>query len=102
MLALRPVQLSDLPQLQQLARDSLVGVTSPPDDTGRLREKILDSCASFETAVQSPGAENYFFVLADLASGKLTEIGIASCRERGCQYVKISVVDEALKKKKLT
>lgn len=72
MLALRPVQLTDLPQLQQLARDSLVGVTSLPDDAECLREKILDSCASFETDVQSPGGENYFFVLQDLASGRLT------------------------------
>jgi arginine N-succinyltransferase len=71
MLALRPVQLSDLPQLQQLARDSLVGVTSLPDDTDRLREKILGSCASFEADVQAPGGENYFFVLQNLASGHL-------------------------------
>ncbi len=60
MLALRPVQLTDLPQLQQLARDSLVGVTSLPDDTARLEEKILDSCASFEADVQAPGAQTYF------------------------------------------
>lgn len=71
MLALRPVQLADLPQLQQLARDSLVGVTSLPDDTRRLEEKILDSCASFAADAQGPGAENYFFVLQDLASGRL-------------------------------
>lgn len=71
MLALRPVQLSDLPQLQQLARDSLLGVTSLPDDTERLREKIFDSCASFEADVQRPGGENYFFVLQDLTSGRL-------------------------------
>jgi arginine N-succinyltransferase len=71
MLALRPVQLSDLQQLQQLARDSLVGVTSLPDDTECLREKILDSCASFDADVQSPGGENYFFVLQDLVSGRL-------------------------------
>jgi arginine N-succinyltransferase len=71
MLALRPVQLSDLPQLQQLARDSLVGVTSLPDDTERLREKILGSCASFESNVQKPGGENYFFVLQDMDSGRL-------------------------------
>ena len=71
MLALRPVQLADLPQLQQLARDSLVGVTSLPDDTRRLEEKILDSCASFAADAQEPGAENYFFVLQDLASGRL-------------------------------
>ena len=48
MLVLRPVELTDLPQLQRLARESLVGVTSLPDDTERLRERILDSCASFE------------------------------------------------------
>jgi len=71
MLALRPVQPSDLPQLQQLVRDSLVGVTSLPDDTERLREKIHDSCASFEADVQTPGAENYFFVLQDLSTGRL-------------------------------
>jgi len=71
MLALRPVQLSDLPQLQQLARDSLVGVTSLPDDTERLRERVLDSCASLATDVQSPGGENYFFVLQNLDSGRL-------------------------------
>ncbi|MGN8277539.1 arginine N-succinyltransferase [Pseudomonas sp. SMN5] len=76
MLALRPVQLTDLPQLQQLARDSLVGVTSLPDDTERLREKILDSCASFEADVQVAGGENYFFVLQDLVSGRL-----AGCSE---------------------
>jgi arginine N-succinyltransferase len=72
MLALRPVELTDLPQLQQLARNSLVGVTSLADDAGRLREKILDSCASFDAQVQRPGGESYFFVLQDLASGRLT------------------------------
>ena len=40
MLVLRPVEITDLPQLQQLARDSLVGVTSLPDDSERLRGKI--------------------------------------------------------------
>jgi arginine N-succinyltransferase len=71
MLVLRPVQLTDLPQLQRLARESLVGVTSLPDDSERLREKILDSCTSFEQSVQSPGPENYFFVLEDLTNRSL-------------------------------
>ncbi|KAA0959288.1 arginine N-succinyltransferase [Pseudomonas sp. ANT_H12B] len=71
MLALRPVELTDLPQLQRLARESLVGVTSLPDDTERLREKIFDSCASFEKDVQGHGPENYFFVLEDLATQRL-------------------------------
>ncbi|NUU38283.1 arginine N-succinyltransferase [Pseudomonas sp. C2B4] len=68
MLVLRPVQLTDLPQLQRLARQSMVGVTSLPDDSERLRDKVLDSCTSFEQHVQSPGPENYFFVLEDLAT----------------------------------
>lgn len=72
MLVLRPVALPDLPQLQQLARESLVGVTSLPDDSERLRHKILGSCASLAHDVQSSeGPENYFFVLEDLASQRL-------------------------------
>ncbi|MHC8387166.1 arginine N-succinyltransferase [Pseudomonas sp. MDT2-39-1] len=71
MLVLRPVELTDLPQLQQLARDSLVGVTSLPDDTERLRLRILDSCTSFESDVEVHGPENYFFVLEDLVAGHL-------------------------------
>ncbi|PQP00334.1 MULTISPECIES: arginine N-succinyltransferase [Pseudomonas] len=71
MLVLRPVEIADLPQLQQLARDSLVGVTSLPDDTERLREKILDSGVSFEKDVQGQGPENYFFVLENLTTRRL-------------------------------
>ncbi|HEF4762711.1 TPA: arginine N-succinyltransferase [Pseudomonas putida] len=71
MLVLRPVQLTDLPQLQRLARESMVGVTSLPDDSERLRDKILDSCTSFEQNVQSPGPENYLFVLEDMATQRL-------------------------------
>ncbi|MDI3352793.1 arginine N-succinyltransferase [Pseudomonas sp. UYIF39] len=71
MLVLRPVELTDLRQLQQLARDSLVGVTSLPDDTECLSEKILDSCASFEKDVEGHGPENYFFVLEDLTRERL-------------------------------
>ncbi|MBK5354736.1 arginine N-succinyltransferase [Pseudomonas sp. TH41] len=71
MLVLRPVEITDLPQLQRLARESLVGVTSLPDDSDRLRERILDSCDSFEQNVQGHGPENYFFVLEDLSTERL-------------------------------
>ena len=71
MLVLRPVEQTDLPQLQQLARDSLVGVTSLPDDSERLREKIAASCASFERDASAHGPENYFFVLEDLDDQRL-------------------------------
>src|SRR3546814_17720401 len=42
---------------------------------------------------------NYFYAGA---LGAYTEIGRASCRERVCQYVSISVVAVSLKKKKTT
>ena len=71
MLVLRPVELSDLPQLQRLARDSLPGVTSLPDDTGRLRERIIGSCDSFEKDAAVQGPQNYFFVLEDIDTQRL-------------------------------
>lgn len=71
MLVLRPVEQTDLPQLQQLARDSLVGVTSLPDDSERLRAKIAASCASFASEAAAHGPENYFFVLEDLDDQRL-------------------------------
>ncbi|MGC5703101.1 arginine N-succinyltransferase [Pseudomonas sp. NFXW11] len=71
MLALRPVVLSDLPQLQHLVRGRLLGVTSLVDDQHYLREKILDSQASFAKPQASQGPENYFLVLEDPASGQL-------------------------------
>lgn len=71
MLVLRPVEITDLPQLQQLARDSLVGVTSLPDDSERLREKIAASCTSFDRDASAHGPENYFFVLEDLDNQRL-------------------------------
>lgn len=76
MLVFRPVETDDLPQLQRLARHSLVGVTSLPDDTERLQRKVLDSCSSLKTDVQSPGPENYFFVLEDQDNRRL-----AGCSE---------------------
>jgi arginine N-succinyltransferase len=71
MLVLRPVELTDLPELQRLARESLVGVTSLPNDGECLRDKILDSVRSFEQDVRRPGPENYFFVLEDQTTQRL-------------------------------
>ncbi|MBV4484410.1 arginine N-succinyltransferase [Pseudomonas sp. SWRI153] len=71
MLVLRPVEQNDLPQLQRLAHESLIGVTSLPDDSERLREKIAASCASFDSAATAQGPENYFFVLEDLDDRRL-------------------------------
>lgn len=71
MLVMRPVRLADLPNVQQLAADSPVGVTSLPDNTDRLRERILASEASFAGEVRFHGEESYLFVLEDTDSRSL-------------------------------
>ena len=71
MLVMRPAQMADLAEVQRLAADSPVGVTSLPDDAGRLRDKIAASEASFAAEVSFNGEETYFFVLEDSASGRL-------------------------------
>jgi arginine N-succinyltransferase len=71
MLVMRPAQMADLTEVQRLAADSPVGVTSLPDDSERLREKIVASEASFAAEVSFNGEESYFFVLEDSESGRL-------------------------------
>jgi arginine N-succinyltransferase len=71
MLVMRPAQMADLTEVQRLAADSPVGVTSLPDDSDRLREKIAASEASFAAEVSFNGEESYFFVLEDSESGRL-------------------------------
>ncbi len=71
MLVMRPAQLSDLAEVQRLAADSPIGVTSLPDDQQRLQEKIQASEASFGAEVSFNGEESYFFVLEDSESGRL-------------------------------
>ncbi len=65
MLVMRPAQMADLTEVQRLAADSPVGVTSLPDDSDRLGEKIAASEASFAAEVSFNGEESYFFVLED-------------------------------------
>lgn len=71
MLVMRPAQMADLADVQRLAADSPVGVTSLPDDAERLGEKIAASEASFAAEVSFNGEESYFFVLEDTETGRL-------------------------------
>ncbi|GGJ91323.1 arginine/ornithine succinyltransferase subunit alpha [Pseudomonas matsuisoli] len=71
MLLLRPARMSDLAEVQRLASESPLGVTSLPNDAGRLRDKIVASEASFGAEVSFNGEESYFFVLEETDSGQL-------------------------------
>lgn len=67
----RPARLADLNALQALARQSLVGVTSLPDDRARLEERLRGSEAAFASDVDYPGEEDYLFVMEDAATGQV-------------------------------
>lgn len=71
MLVMRPAQMADLADVQRLAAESPVGVTSLPDDSGRLGDKIAASQASLAAEVSFSGEESYFFVLEDRSAGRL-------------------------------
>ncbi|NWE67068.1 arginine N-succinyltransferase, partial [Pseudomonas tolaasii] len=66
-----PAQMADLGEVQRLAADSQIGVTSLPDDVERLRDKIDGSESSFAAEVIFNCEERYFFVVEDTATGKL-------------------------------
>ena len=72
MLVMRPARMTDLAEVQRLAADSPVGVTSLPDNAERLRDKIAASEASFAAEVSFNGEERYFFVLEDSETGRLS------------------------------
>lgn len=71
MVLLRPAQLADLPQIEQLALASGPMVCTLPVSRDHLRQKISHSLASLRADVQVPGEESYFFVLEERASGRL-------------------------------
>lgn len=71
MLVLRSSRLSDLPGIEQLAKESPVGVTSLPVDRDTLYRKIQASIDSISADVSFHGEESYLFVLEDGASGEL-------------------------------
>ncbi|UFH48412.1 arginine/ornithine succinyltransferase subunit alpha [Pseudomonas sp. KNUC1026] len=70
MLVMRPARMADLQEVQRLAADSPIGVTSLPNDAQRLADKIAASESSFAAEVMFNGEETYFFVLEDLATAR--------------------------------
>lgn len=71
MLIQRLCTLADLPEIQRLAIDSPVGITSLPADSEQLSAIIEGSEAATDETVTFTGEERYFFVLEDPKSGRL-------------------------------
>src|SRR3546814_15047213 len=77
-------------------------------DGDRLSELAIKSGSTWETRIEAIGAvlaadfgtEDMFQkTVTSIRTGRVVELGRASCRERVCQSVELSVVAVALKKK---
>lgn len=75
MMVLRPVQLSDISNLERLAYASGSMVSTLPAKRSHLLSKVKRSIQSFEQEVLTPGEESYLFVLEEMPTGKLLGTG---------------------------
>jgi arginine N-succinyltransferase len=71
MIIIRPVSMTDLEPLAELAGLAGVGLTTLPKDRDLLARRILQSQASFQRFVERPGGESYLFVMEDAAAGRV-------------------------------
>ena len=70
-LIFRPVRETDHDSLQKLIGSISGGMTSLPDHSDYLEERISYSLRAFDHRVSKPGGETYLFVLEDLDRGEL-------------------------------
>lgn len=69
---IRPIARKDLEIFGDFPLESLLGMTSLPRNREKFLEKITLSETCFQNPIiERPGNEEYFFVLEDLATGKL-------------------------------
>jgi arginine N-succinyltransferase len=71
MLFVRPARLSDLDELERMARAALPVLHSLPRDRRALETRVALSEDSFRAEVEFPGEEFYLFVLEDSQTGRL-------------------------------
>ncbi|WP_286220480.1 arginine N-succinyltransferase [Marinobacter apostichopi] len=92
---IRPIAVTDLDTLYQIAVESGPGFTSLMPDRDALARKIEHSIASFEREVTQPGDEHYLFVLEDETTGEImgtTGIEAAAGRTRPLHHFRRSTV----------
>lgn len=77
---IRPIAMTDLPELARMAVESGPGFTSLAADRDILAQRIERSVASFGRSVRHPGDEAYLFVLEDEDSGRV--MGISGIQAR--------------------
>ena len=71
MVVVRPVAMSDLDGLVELASLAGVGLTTLPRDRALLSKRIARSVESLRQFAERPGGESYLFVMEDLETRKV-------------------------------
>src|SRR5689334_5092315 len=71
MVLVRPVAVSDLDALENLASLAGVGLTTLPKDRKLLTKRISKSIESLRRFADRPGGESYLFVMEDLLARKV-------------------------------
>ncbi|WP_305857579.1 arginine N-succinyltransferase [Balneatrix alpica] len=74
MLIVRPIEFQDLPDLEQLAAQAPVGTTTLPKNRDALSSMISASRQAFQSDIEQPGPERYYFALVDTTSNKMVGI----------------------------
>lgn len=75
MVVVRPVAMTDLDALAELAGLAGVGLTTLPKDRGLLTKRIGRSVESLRTFAERPGGESYLFVMEDLSLSPAKVVG---------------------------
>ncbi len=71
MIIIRPIRRKDQDIFAEFSFESLLGMTNLPRNREKLLEKIIHSETSFLENIQESGKEEYYFVLEDLATGRI-------------------------------
>ena len=75
MIILRPVELSDISNIERLAHESGTMVSTLPAKHSHLLNKVEHSIYSFEQDVDTAGEESYLFVLEETLTGQILGTG---------------------------
>jgi arginine N-succinyltransferase len=76
MIIVRPVEITDIDYLMEIALAASPGMTTLPPDRESLERKILISSKSITSTIKEPGSEVYLLVMEDTDTRKL--VGTAS------------------------
>lgn len=87
MIVVRPIKQKDLDIFAEFSFESLLGITNLPRDRDKLLEKTIRSENNLLMDIQQPGSEEYYFVLEDLATGRIGGVcGILSNANMSREY----------------